>query len=86
MVTRTSAEGKVYGSEQTVSAEDAIRVWTLGGAYATFEESIKGSITPGKLADFVMLDQDPTLVDPFAIQHIAILSVYIHGNPVYPQS
>src|SRR3954470_5288947 len=45
MVTRTSAEGKVYGARQRVTAEEALRAWTLGGAYASFEEDRKGSIT-----------------------------------------
>jgi predicted amidohydrolase YtcJ len=59
MVTRQSKEGKVYGASQKVSAEEAIYTWTMGGAFATFEENIKGSLTPGKLADFVILSEDP---------------------------
>ena len=59
MVTRTSAEGKVYGAKQRVSAEEALRAWTLGGAFASFEEERKGSITAGKLADFVVLARGP---------------------------
>jgi hypothetical protein len=51
--------GRLYGANQKVSVEEAIEVFTLGGAYASFEEKIKGSITPGKLADFVVLRTDP---------------------------
>ena len=86
MVTRTSAEGKVYGSEQRVTVQEAIRTWTLGGAYATFEEGIKGSITNGKLADFVILSDNPEAVDPLTIKDIAIEAVYIDGKPVYQGS
>ena len=51
MVTRTSAEGNVYGPEQRISPEDAMRVWTMGSADSVFEEDIEGSIEVGKLAD-----------------------------------
>ncbi len=59
MVTRKGQNGKVYGGNQRVTVEEAIKVWTLDGAYATFEERSKGSITPGKLADFAVLRKDP---------------------------
>jgi len=58
MVTRKSQQGVLIGGNQRVSMDEALRVWTLDGAYATFEENIKGSITPGKLADFVVLQKD----------------------------
>ncbi len=80
MVTRASAEGQVFASSQRVTAEEAIETWTLGGAYATFEEDTKGSISKGKLADFVILHEDPTQVDPFKIKDIQIESVYIAGQ------
>jgi predicted amidohydrolase YtcJ len=53
MVTRKGENGLSYGVNQRVSVEEAIKVWTLDGAYATFEEQDKGSITPIKLADFM---------------------------------
>jgi hypothetical protein len=62
--------------------EEAIKAWTLDGAYATFEENIKGSITPGKLADFVMLEQDPRTVPPLTIKDIPIEAVYLGGRQV----
>jgi len=85
MVTRTSAEGKVYGPKQRITAEEAIRIWTLGSAFASFEEDIKGSIEVGKLADFVVLSDDPTKVDPFTIKDIRVEKTIIGGKIVYEQ-
>ena len=83
MVTRTSAQGKVYGAEQKISVEDAIRVWTLGSAYSTFDEKIKGSIEIGKLADFVVLSEDPTSVAPATIKEIVVDMTFIDGKLEY---
>jgi predicted amidohydrolase YtcJ len=80
MVTRETAEGKVYGPEQRVSAETAIRIWTMGGAYASFEEDVKGSIEAGKLADFVVLSQDPTEAPPDSIKDINVERTYVGGK------
>jgi predicted amidohydrolase YtcJ len=83
MVTRKSEQGKGYGINQRVSVEEAIRVWTLDGAYATFEEKAKGSITPGKLADFVVLRKDPRKVNPDSIKDIVVESTYLGGERVW---
>lgn len=83
MVTRLGADGREYGVNQRVSVDEAIRVWTLDGAYTTFEENIKGSITPGKLADFVVLRADPRKVAPRAIKDIVIDSTWIGGKAVF---
>jgi predicted amidohydrolase YtcJ len=85
MVTRTSAEGKVYGARQRISAEEALRAWTLGGAFASFEENHKGSITVGKLADFVILSADLAHVQSGAIRDIAIEKTVIGGKVVFEQ-
>ena len=86
LVTRTSAEGKVYGAEQRLTVEQAIRVFTLGSAYASFEENIKGSIEVGKLADFVVLSRDPTRVSPETIKDIEVETTFIGGEMVYAAS
>lgn len=83
MVTRKDSSGVVHGENQRVSVDEAIKVWTLDGAYATFEENIKGSITPGKLADFVILEKDPRKVPPDTIQDIVIEATYGGGEKVY---
>jgi hypothetical protein len=83
MVTRKSSQGLVVGGNQRVSVDEAIKAWTLDGAYATFEENIKGSITPGKLADFVILAKDPRQVPPDTIKDINIKATYLGGQRVY---
>ncbi len=83
MVTRKGQNGKVYGGNQRVSVDEAIKVWTQDGAYATFEEKLKGSITPGKLADFVVLQKDPHEVAPDSIKDIVIEATYMGGEKVF---
>ena len=83
MVTRKSSRGIVYGAGQRVSIQEAVKAWTLDGAFATFEENTKGSITTGKLADFVVLGADPRSVAPDDIKHVAILQTYVGGKCVY---
>jgi predicted amidohydrolase YtcJ len=83
MVTRKGWDGKLWGANQKISVEEAIRVMTLHGAYASKEESLKGSITPGKLADFVMLAEDPHTIDPEKIKDIKIVRTVVGGNVVY---
>jgi len=86
MVTRKGSNGKVYGGNQRVSVDEAIKVWTLDGAYATFEEKTKGSIASGKFADFVVLEKDPRSVPPDTIKDIAIQATYIGGERVFPST
>jgi len=83
MVTRKDSSGVVRGGNQKISVDEAIKAWTLDGAYATFEENIKGSITPGKLADFVVLEKDPRKVPPDTIQDIVLEATYLGGQNVY---
>ena len=83
MVTRTSFQGVVVGGNQKVSVDEAIKVWTLDGAYTTFEEKSKGSITPGKLADFVVLQKDPREVPPNTIKDIVLEATYLGGQKIY---
>jgi len=86
LVTRTTAEGRTYGPDQRISAGQAIRVFTLGGAYASFEENIKGTISAGKLADCVILSGDPTQVPPGAIKDVHVETTILDGKVVYSRS
>ncbi len=83
MVTRTGWNGEVWGANQRVTVNEALRINTLNGAYATREESIKGSITAGKLADFVVLSDDPHAVDPGRIKDIEVVRTVVGGNTSY---
>ncbi len=82
-VTRTDSSGRVWGANQAVTVEEALRIYTLHGAYASFEEDVKGSIEVGKLADMVVLDQDPTEIDPMTIKDIPVLRTIVGGATVY---
>ena len=82
-VTRTDSEGREWGANQRISVEDALRIYTLNGAYASFEEAQKGSILVGKLADLVVLESDPTVVDPFSIMDIPVERTIVAGRIVY---
>jgi predicted amidohydrolase YtcJ len=63
--------------------EEALRVGTLHGAYASCEEGLKGSIAPGKLADLVVLGGDPTRVDPSTLLRIPVERTMVGGRWVY---
>jgi len=83
MVTRKGWDGKIWGANQKISVGEAIRVSTIHGAYASKEENIKGTITPGKLADFVVLSDDPHTIDAEKIKDIKIVRTVVGGNTVY---
>jgi predicted amidohydrolase YtcJ len=83
MVTRTGWSGETWGANQRVTMDEALRINTWNGAYNSREESIKGSITSGKLADFVVLAEDPHQVDPGKILDIKIYRTVTGGETVY---
>jgi predicted amidohydrolase YtcJ len=83
MVTRTGWDGKTWGANQRISVEEALRVNTLNGAYNSHEEAIKGSITPGKLADFVVLSDDLFTIDKEKIKDIQVVRTVVGGSTVY---
>ena len=82
-VTRTDINGKVWGPSQRISVEEALRLYTLNGAYASFDEHKKGSIETGKLADMVVLGDDITSVAPSTIIDIPIVETVIGGETVH---
>lgn len=83
MVTRTGWDGTSWGVNQRISVSEAILVNTLHGAYAAHEEKDKGSIMAGKLADYVMLADDPHTVAPETIKDIAIVQTVVGGRVMY---
>ena len=82
-VTRTDSKGTVWGSRQKVTVEEAIRVGTLHGAYASYEEHLKGSLEPGKLADLVVLGRDPLREDPSSLIRIPVEKSMVGGKWVF---
>ena len=83
MVTRRGWDGKTWGANQRITVDEALIVNTMNGAYASFEENVKGSITAGKLADFVVLADDPHTVDPEKIKDIQIVRTVVGGTAAY---
>lgn len=83
MVTRKDVRGRVWGPSQRISVTEAMRICTVHGAYASFEENIKGSLRAGRLADFVILENDPHDVDPDAIKDIQVLRTVMGGRIVH---
>jgi hypothetical protein len=83
MVTRKGWDGKVWGANQRITVSEAIAVNTYNGAWASGEESIKGSITAGKLADYVVLADDPHTVDVEKIKDIQIVRTVVGGRTSY---
>ena len=83
MVTRTGWDGSVWGANQRISVSEAIAVNTCNGAWASGEEAIKGSITAGKFADYVVLADDPHTVAAEKIKDIQIVRTVVGGRISY---
>jgi hypothetical protein len=82
-VTRKGMSGQVYGPDETITIEEAIRAYTLTGAYLNFEEEVKGSLEPGKFADMIVLSNDILTIDPERIMDIEVEQTYVNGKLVY---
>ena len=86
--TRRTIDGKNskgWVPEQKISVEEAVRAYTVGSAYAEFQETVKGSVTPGKLADLVILSQDIFKIDPKEIENVKVLLTMVDGRVVYEE-
>jgi len=87
-VTRRTLDGKNpqgWIPEQKITIEEAVRAYTVGSAYAEFAENSKGTITPGKLADLVILSQDIFRIDPVEIEKIKVRLTIMDGRIVYEE-
>ena len=85
-VTRATLDGKNPGGwfpEQKLTVKEAIEAYTMGSAYAEFQEKEKGSITAGKLADMVLLSDDVFDIDPVKIRDVRVLKTWVGGKLTY---
>jgi len=82
-VTRADLAGTPAGGwypEQRLTVDEALRLFTLGGAYGAFQEHLMGSLVPGKAADFTVVDRDPYEVEPESLKDVKVLNTYVGGR------
>jgi len=87
--TRATLDGKNpngWFPEQKLTVAEAVEAYTLGSAYAEFQENDKGSITPGKLADMVLLSDDIFHIDPAKIRDVSVVATWVGGKMVWDAS
>lgn len=85
-VTRQDMEGYPAGGwnpRERVSVYEALSMYTKNAAYASYDEKVRGTIEPGKLADFIILDRDPFVVDPRELQQIKVLETFVGSQQVF---
>ena len=81
--TRDTITGGVFGPDERISREEALRALTLGNAWLTFEEDLKGSLTVGKLADLVVLSHDILTCSDEELRHARVSITMVGGEIVY---
>jgi predicted amidohydrolase YtcJ len=82
-VNRVTAAGAVLGPELRVPVMEALRSVTSHAAYQGHEENIKGTLSPGKVADMVVLDRNPLRIDPMSIKDVAVVATIVADDVVY---
>lgn len=82
-VNRMAPSGVVIGEDQRIGVEEAIKAYCVGGAYTSHEENRKGRIVPGQLADLVVLNEDPTKVEPASVKKVGVKMVIVGGKVVW---
>ncbi len=85
-VTRRDRNGEPldgWRPEQRLTLDEAIRLFTIDAAYAAFEEDLKGTIEPGKLADFILLDRDPYAIRPEELHAVLVETTVVGGSVVF---
>ena len=80
-----AAVHRMDNAEEALSVEEALRLYTVNAAYASFEEELKGSLTEGKLADLVILDRDPYKVPPSELRDVRVVATIVGGRLVYAE-
>ena len=82
-ILRRTAAGRVLGPGEQLTAREALALYTVGSAYAMHRETEIGSLAPGKLADFTVLDRNPLTADPEQITGIRVLATVVGGAATY---
>jgi predicted amidohydrolase YtcJ len=85
-VTRATLDGKNPGGwvpAQKITLAEAIEGYTIGAAYAEFQEKVKGSLAVGKLADIIILGADPFAIEPAALRDLAVDTTIVGGKVVF---
>jgi hypothetical protein len=82
-ITRKDLRGVVYGADQAITREEALRLYTSSAAFYNFDEDVKGSIEPGKLADVVVISDDILSCPEEAIKDIKAVITIVGGKIVY---
>ena len=85
-VTRQTLDGKHPNGwipNEKITVDEAVRAYTVGSAYAEFAEQVKGTVTPGKLADLVMLDRDIYCMPPETIDQARVIMTVLNGEVIY---
>jgi len=82
-VNRRTASGEPFNPGEAITAEQALRAYTRGSAYASRQEHVKGTIAAGMLGDLVVLSEDPTAVSPDRIAGLAVLATIVGGRCRY---
>ena len=85
-VDRRTAAGRALAPEQAVAAEDALRWWTAGAAYAAFQENQRGVLRPGLRADLALLSADPAACSPDELRALPVKHVWLAGQPATPDT
>lgn len=85
-VTRKGQSGHVYGPEEAITIQDALRMYTANGPYLTWEEKVKGTLEAGKLADMIVLDTDPLTSPPEKLLATKVELTIVGGKVVYDRS
>ena len=82
-VTRQTRNGQILGADQSIDVWEALKAVTINAAYGYFEENEKGSLKAGKIADLIIVDQNPLTVDTMAIKDIKVLQSIKEGKVLY---
>ena len=82
-VNRVTKSGRTLGEDEKITPQEALKGVTIHGAYQYFEEHKKGSIKPGKQANFVILQDNPLTIEPMKIKDITILETIMQGKTVF---